>query len=53
FMSKELMAVKLEDTLKHCMSLMVKNQLSHLPVMDKKKLIGMISISDIAQGLNS
>jgi CBS domain-containing protein len=40
-----------ETTTKECMALMTKNRIRHLPVLQKGKLIGIISIGDIVKSI--
>ena len=35
------------QNVRSCLSLMMKNRLSHIPVLKKKRLVGLISIEDI------
>ena len=35
------------QNVRDCLSLMMKNRLSHIPVLKKKRLVGLISIEDI------
>jgi CBS domain-containing protein len=42
-----------ETTTQECMALMSKNRIRHLPVMQKKKLIGIVSIGDIIKSVIS
>lgn len=44
-------AVNPGDDLEHCLDLMEKGRFRHLPVLDNKKLVGMISIRDILVAL--
>ncbi len=46
-MSKNIITIKKNDTLQKAMDLMVRNQIRHLPVVDGKELIGIITESDI------
>jgi CBS domain-containing protein len=40
-----------ETTTQECMALMTKNRIRHLPVMQKNKLVGIISIGDIVKSI--
>ncbi len=42
-----------ETTTQECMALMSKNRIRHLPVMQKKKLVGIVSIGDIIKSVIS
>jgi len=46
-MTKNLMVAELGDELNSVMSVMVEKNIRHLPVIDKGKVIGMLSIRDI------
>lgn len=52
-MTKDVITVTPDDSIKHCMALMVSNRIRHLPVMKKEELIGIISITDIVRQLDS
>ncbi|MQY76061.1 MAG: CBS domain-containing protein [Spirochaeta sp.] len=42
-----------DDDIQYLMNVMTKNKIRHLPVMDKEKLVGVISIRDIVKSLLS
>ncbi len=46
-MTKNLMVAELDDDLNSVMSVLVEKNIRHLPVVDKGKVIGMLSIRDI------
>lgn len=46
-MTKNLMVAELGDDLNSVMSVLVEKNIRHLPVVDKGKVIGMLSIRDI------
>ncbi|HOP85291.1 MAG TPA: CBS domain-containing protein [Syntrophorhabdaceae bacterium] len=50
-MSKELFVVSPSTTVEECMGLMTEKRIRHLPVMDKDKLIGIISIGDVLKAI--
>ncbi len=52
-MTSSVMYVSPEQTNEECMALMTENRLRHLPVMDKGKLIGLISIGDLVKDIIS
>jgi CBS domain-containing protein len=52
-MTAEVMYVRPEQTSEECMSLMTENRLRHLPVMDKGKLVGLVSIGDLVKDVIS
>ena len=49
FMTRELITCAPEATIDQIMSLMTQGRVRHLPVLDKGKLCGMISIGDIVK----
>jgi CBS domain-containing protein len=50
-MTEKVLTVSSEDSLEHCMSLMSKNKVRHLPVVDNEKVVGIISISDVVTAI--
>jgi CBS domain-containing protein len=50
-MTKELYVVKPETTVDECISLMTEKRVRHLPVLDKGKLIGLVSIGDVVKAI--
>lgn len=52
-MSSQVMYVKPDQTSNDCMALMTKTRLRHLPVMDKGRLIGLVSIGDLVKDVIS
>jgi len=48
-MTSDIIVVGPEDDLEYVMSLMVKNRIRHLPVVDEKKVTGMVSIRDVVR----
>jgi CBS domain-containing protein len=46
-MSEKVYYVKLTATIDECMQLMTNQHVRHLPVLEKEKLIGIVSIGDI------
>jgi len=52
-MTKDVIRVSPETTIRECMGLMSSHRFRHLPVVDGKRLIGMISISDIVRALQA
>ena len=49
FMTRELITCTPESTVDQIMSLMTQGRVRHLPVLDGKKLAGMISIGDVVK----
>jgi CBS domain-containing protein len=52
-MTRQLITVKLKDSLDECMTTMVQHHIRHLPVVDAGKLIGVVSIGDIVKEILS
>jgi CBS domain-containing protein len=50
-MTEKVICVTSDHTVRECMELMSSNKFRHLPVVDAKKLVGMLSISDILKAL--
>lgn len=50
-MSSPVITVAPEDTVHHCMQLVTERRVRHLPVIEKGKLIGMISIGDLVKAV--
>ena len=50
-MTKDLWVVKPETTVDECISLMTEKRVRHLPVLDKGKLIGLVSIGDVVKAI--
>jgi CBS domain-containing protein len=51
FMTKDVIVVRPDQTVQDCMQLMTKAHIRHLPVFEKEKLAGMISIGDVVRAL--
>ena len=51
-MTKDVITVSGYDLITYCMTLMTENRIRHLPVMKNKKLIAIISITDVVRLLN-
>jgi len=49
FMTKDIIVGVPEDRAGYVMGVMTKNRLRHLPIMDKGKLVGIISIGDVVK----
>jgi CBS domain-containing protein len=52
-MTSEVRYVRPEQTSEECMQVMTENRLRHLPVMDKGKLVGLVSIGDLVKDVIS
>jgi CBS domain-containing protein len=50
-MTAGVICVTRDDTIQECMERMSTNRFRHLPVVDGKTLVGMLSISDIVRAL--
>ena len=48
-MSSQVVHVSPDDTIEHCMELVTKNHVRHLPVMKDDQVIGIISIGDLSK----
>src|SRR5574338_917278 len=48
-MSTDLPVVSPEDSIEHCMELMSNKNIRYMPVFDKNKIIGIISMSDVVK----
>ncbi len=52
-MSKKIIFVEPEDDIEYIESIMTNNHIRHLPVLDNKVLVGLISIGDIVKSLRT
>ena len=52
-MSREVVTVNVADKISECMRVMTDSRIRHLPVMEGKKLIGLVSIGDLVRGIIS
>jgi CBS domain-containing protein len=52
-MTSAVIYVRPEQTTEECMALMTESRIRHLPVLDKGKLVGLISIGDLVKGIMS
>ena len=50
-MSPKVLCAKPEQTIQECMALMSDKRARHLPVLDHKKVIGLISIGDLVKNI--
>lgn len=50
-MSHKVLCARPEQTVQECMALMSDKRARHLPVVDHKKVIGIISIGDLVQSI--
>lgn len=52
-MTSPVMYVSPDQTSEECMALMTENRFRHLPVLDKGKLVGLVSIGDLVKDVIS
>ncbi|MEO8007594.1 MAG: CBS domain-containing protein [Betaproteobacteria bacterium] len=52
-MTERVVCVKPEQTIEDCMGLMTDKRIRHLPVLEHKKVIGVISIGDVVKEMLS
>ncbi len=52
-MTREMVTVHPEQSLEECMQLMNDHHIRHLPVLDRGRLVGMISIGDLVHAIVS
>lgn len=50
-MSRRVICALPGETVEECMAVMTEKRIRHLPVLDKKKLVGMISIGDLVKNI--
>jgi CBS domain-containing protein len=50
-MSSPVLTVTPEDTVTHCMQLVTEQRVRHLPVVDRGRLIGLVSIGDLVRAV--
>jgi CBS domain-containing protein len=50
-MTSEVVTVSPEESVHRCMEIMTEKRIRHLPVVDKGKLIGIISIGDLVKAV--
>lgn len=50
-MSTPVITVTSDDTVFHCMQMMTEKRIRHLPVVEKSRLIAMISIGDLVKAV--
>ncbi len=48
-MSDQVVHVSPDDTIEHCLELVTKNHVRHLPVLENDQIIGIISIGDLSR----
>ena len=50
-MSKKVICATPKQTIEECMAIMTHKRVRHLPVIDRKELVGMISIGDLVKAI--
>jgi CBS domain-containing protein len=50
-MTKEVLFVDPGTSVEDCMALMIEKCVRHLPVMEKKKLVGLVTVGDVVKQL--
>jgi CBS domain-containing protein len=53
YMTKKVVTIGPDQTVDDCMQMMTKGRIRHLPVVEGKKLIGLISIGDVVKEIIS
>jgi CBS domain-containing protein len=53
FMTKNVFTITPEHTIEDCMLMMTQKHIRHLPVLEKEKLVGIISIGDVVKEIIS
>ena len=48
-MTTKVMCVQPDESIDECMTLMTEKRVRHLPVLDHKRVVGMISIGDVVK----
>lgn len=52
-MSTQVMCAALDDDVERCMAIMTEKRVRHLPVIEKGKLVGLVSIGDLVKSIIS
>jgi len=52
-MTKDMVTIDSEQTLEECLSLMTKYRFRHLPIIEHGRLVGMVSMRDVADAIIS
>jgi|SRR5436190_6925373 len=50
-MTENVLTVTTDDTIEKCMAIMTEKHIRHLPVVENNKVLGMISIGDVVNGI--
>lgn len=51
YMTEEVFTIELDQSLSDCMKLMTDKHIRHVPVVEKGKLVGVISIGDVVRAI--
>jgi CBS domain-containing protein len=52
-MTKDMVTIDSEQTLEECLALMTKYRFRHLPIIERGRLVGMVSMRDVADAIIS
>ena len=50
-MSRDVLYVRPEQTIESCMALMTARKVRHLPVLEEKRLVGIVTIGDVVKAV--
>ncbi len=50
-METRVVAARPDDTVERCMAVMTEKRVRHLPVLDREKLVGIVSIGDLVKSI--
>ena len=50
-MTTHVICARLEQTIEECMALMTEKRMRHLPVLQEKQVVGMITIGDVVKSI--
>jgi CBS domain-containing protein len=50
-MTKKPLTVTLSNSLEECMAIMVHKHIRHLPVLEKNKVVGVVSVGDMVKDI--
>jgi CBS domain-containing protein len=50
-MATPVVCVRTDQTISECMAVMTEKRVRHLPVVDQKKLVGLVSIGDLVKSI--